>query len=335
MLLSMILPVFNSEPWLARCLDSILAAGVTNCEIILVDDGSSDGSHIIEDDYARRYPFVHVIRQSNCGPSSARNTGLRQCSGNYVAFFDSDDYLLSSAFAKTVSLLPTSDADFWVSDFYRVADNSSILDRVCQIEDHDYPSFDAEALEHFLNSGDCVWNIWRCLFNRHFLLENHLFFREGYHCGEDLEFMVRALTTAKKIAFYHNPYYCYRVNYGNTLTRRYTAERVRQLMTMLQSAVRHLNGDSRSVAVSIRRMLAREYFLNLSLYADCPRSERREALHHLQNAQNILALNDRGIYRLSARFASCFGIPVTAWLLLGMKRLRRVRRQILQRRHEP
>ena len=330
MLLSVIMPVYNAAAWLGACLDSVLAAGIAESEIILVDDGSTDESARIEDEYARRFSQIRVLRQPNAGPSAARNAGLRVCRGDYVAFLDSDDSVIPEAFGKTVALLERFEADFWVSDFFRVADNGVVLDRIEQIEDDSEPGFGDGPRLRSLTSGDCVWNVWRCLFRRRFLDENELRFREGFHCGEDLEFMVRALTAAKRVAFFHNPYYCYRVSYGATLTRRYTAERVRQLMVMLQSAGQLLDGDGSETAAALRRMLAREYVLNLSLYAECPRKERREALSYLRGAQ-ALSARAAGPYRPAARFARIFGIPLTARLLLGLKRVKRLARRIRQK----
>lgn len=330
MLLSVVMPVYNAEKWLEACLDSVLAAGVGDCEILLVDDGSTDESPAIEDEYARRFSQIRVLRQENAGPSAARNAGLRASRGDFVAFLDSDDRVIPEAFGKTVSLLSAHEADFWVSDFFRVADNGAVLDRIEQIAPCADPAFGSEVLRRYLTSGDCVWNVWRCVFRRRFLEENGLRFREGFHCGEDLEFMVRALTATERIAFFHNPYYCYRVNYGATLTRRYTAERVRQLMEMLQSAGRRLDGDAGETAAALRRMLAREYLLNLSLYAECPRAQRREALGYLRTAQS-LGCWAAGAYRPAALFARIFGITLTARLLLGLKRVKRLSRRIKQK----
>ena len=125
MLLSIIIPVYNAEAWLSACLDSVLAAVSEDCELILVDDGSTDGSFALAEAYARRFAQIRVLRQQNAGPSAARNAGLCVSRGDFVAFLDSDDTVIPEAFAKTISLLPSFAADFWVSDFFRVACNGN------------------------------------------------------------------------------------------------------------------------------------------------------------------------------------------------------------------
>ena len=198
-----------------------------------------------------------------------------------------------------------------------------MLDRVYQIEESDEP-LPGSYKTQFLSAPDCVWNVWRYIFRREYLDADPLRFLEGYSCGEDLEFIVRALMGTENIAFSHEPYYCYRVNYGNTLTRRYSAERVRQLMTMLLTARRGL--DDSEQARLLRQKLAREYILNLSLYAECPQDERNAAYAQLRSASE-LAENAAGVYKAAATAVKVTGIRAAAWLLLGMKRVkRRVRR---------
>ena len=93
MILSVIIPVYNVEKYLAECLDSVCSQTQKDIEIICIDDGSTDGSAAILDDYARRDPRVRVIRQANVGVGAARNRGLDIATGRYVYFIDSDDWL--------------------------------------------------------------------------------------------------------------------------------------------------------------------------------------------------------------------------------------------------
>lgn len=93
-LVSIIIPLYNAEPYLARCLYSVLAQSYNNLEIILVDDGSTDNSGFICDEYSEQDERVHVIHQTNQGQSVARNTGVQAATGDYVAFVDSDDEIV-------------------------------------------------------------------------------------------------------------------------------------------------------------------------------------------------------------------------------------------------
>ena len=103
-LLSVIVPVYNVENYLSRCVDSILSQSGVTLEVLLVDDGSTDASGKICDSYAARDDRVKVIHKENGGLSSARNTGLDRASGDYVTFVDSDDYLEPEAYGPMLDL---------------------------------------------------------------------------------------------------------------------------------------------------------------------------------------------------------------------------------------
>ena len=102
---SIIIPVYNVEEWLERCLDSILCDSCKDMELILVDDGSTDGSGRICDRYARFYKNVRVLHKENGGLSSARNAGLEKASGEWISFIDSDDWVEKDSFRKVRDLI--------------------------------------------------------------------------------------------------------------------------------------------------------------------------------------------------------------------------------------
>ncbi len=91
--ISIIIPVFNAEKYLERCLESILSQTYLQFEVIMIDDGSTDRSGAICDTYGKQYPFIHVVHSSNLGVGHARNIGLEMCKGEYVTFVDSDDFI--------------------------------------------------------------------------------------------------------------------------------------------------------------------------------------------------------------------------------------------------
>ena len=110
-LLSVVIPVYNVEKYLQQCVDSIINQLTDECEIILVDDGSPDGSGEICDRYANKDSRINVIHQQNGGLAAARNTGLDYARGEYVAFVDSDDYLDGHCIAKILSWISSGGAD--------------------------------------------------------------------------------------------------------------------------------------------------------------------------------------------------------------------------------
>ena len=109
-MVSVIIPVYNVQEYLARCVDSVLSQTYTNLEIILVDDGSLDMSGDMCDDYAHKDSRVRVVHKSNGGLSDARNAGLDIASGNYVAFIDADDYVHHQFVEKLYDTLQSTGA---------------------------------------------------------------------------------------------------------------------------------------------------------------------------------------------------------------------------------
>jgi len=101
--LSILVPVYNTEKYLKRCVESLLSQSVKDYEVILVDDGSTDGSGSICDEFARKDSRVRVIHQENAGPSAARLAGIRASCGAYLGFVDSDDYVESDFYERLLA----------------------------------------------------------------------------------------------------------------------------------------------------------------------------------------------------------------------------------------
>ncbi len=120
-LISIIIPVFNVAPLLERCLQSVHLQEYTNLEIILVDDGSNDGSGDICDAWAKKDPRIRVLHQANGGPSLARNAGVAAARGAYISFVDADDYVADNMIALLYRRLTAQKADMAIGNFYYVS----------------------------------------------------------------------------------------------------------------------------------------------------------------------------------------------------------------------
>ncbi|WP_181158587.1 bifunctional glycosyltransferase/CDP-glycerol:glycerophosphate glycerophosphotransferase [Leucobacter massiliensis] len=118
-LLSVVVPVYNVERHLAQCLNSLLRQNYRRLEIVVVDDGSPDGSYEVARGIARRDPRVRIVRQANGGLSAARNTGVRHARGEYLAFLDSDDFVDRHPYAEAIASLRRSGSDFAVLPYRR------------------------------------------------------------------------------------------------------------------------------------------------------------------------------------------------------------------------
>lgn len=120
LLLSVIVPVYNVKSYINRCLESIVEQLDSRIEIILVDDGSTDGSGVICDDYASKYDAIKVIHQTNKGVSAARNQGLKMAQGEYIAWIDPDDYVTPNWKESILDALVTKNVDILIYDYISI-----------------------------------------------------------------------------------------------------------------------------------------------------------------------------------------------------------------------
>lgn len=154
--LSVIVPIYNVEKFLRRCIDSIINQSYSNLEIILVDDGSPDNCGKICDEYAALDNRIKVIHQANGGLSAARNIGIDSATGEYVAFIDSDDYIASNMYDEMISLMETNDLDIISCNAF-IAKGKKIIG-CCgngELEIYDRDTILVKALQDYDNSA---WN---------------------------------------------------------------------------------------------------------------------------------------------------------------------------------
>lgn len=154
-LVSIVVPVYNVELYLSRCIDSIITQSYDTIEIILVDDGSQDNCPCICDDYAVKDSRIRVIHKLNGGLSDARNAGLERINGQYVAFVDSDDFLNKYYIEKLYTALITNNADVAICNFQKVDGNYNKL-----VSNSEYIQF--------IGNSKIIWNeeaFWNAYFS--------------------------------------------------------------------------------------------------------------------------------------------------------------------------
>ena len=117
---SVVIPVYNVEKYLVQCLDSVVAQDYKDIEVILVDDGSTDSSGLICDEYAKKYQFIDVIHKKNGGLGYARNTGIERAKGDYITFIDSDDIVGKQMITNLINQIDRNGADTVVGGFRRI-----------------------------------------------------------------------------------------------------------------------------------------------------------------------------------------------------------------------
>ena len=202
---SVIIPVYNAARTLRRCLDSLVDQSFDDYELLLINDGSTDGSDAICREYANVYPCIRYFAKENGGISSARNLGLEQAKGEYILFVDSDDYVaetyletINRAVSETHPDLLIFGAEStgmgekkWITGAYREAEELNIARRI------------AEAMQRYLFSS-----LWNKVFKRETIERFHLRFENGLAIGEDQLFIftyamhIKSLASVEEILYF-------------------------------------------------------------------------------------------------------------------------------------
>lgn len=231
---SIIVPVYQVETYLERCLDSLLAQTCQDCEFVLVDDGSRDRSGEICEQYAKKDDRVKVYHKQNGGLSSARNYGIDHASGEYVLFVDSDDYVgadLCAALEKAGKQCPRADVLVYGGT---EEDDTSVIRSLRHMESEKVKVWKArEYMVSAYQNRNLAVQAWLYTYRRAFLDEKGLRFREGI-LHEDVEFTPRALLQAGQIVEVPGDYYHYVVREGSISTGRNREKNIRNLFRTLE-----------------------------------------------------------------------------------------------------
>lgn len=214
---SVIIPVYNAEKTIKRCLDSLIGQNFENIEILLVNDGSIDRSGNICREYAKRYGFVRYFEKKNGGVSSARNLGLDYAEGEYILFVDSDDWVSNSYFKTIDTLLTEDDYDYVIFSHYIVSDSISKEVRL------PYRSSDNTAkVMSYISEAMCrkyINSPWAKVYRRKIIKEYNLRFNGEISIGEDRAFNLRYVLHIESIVVSDKLLYYVDIGNGSSLSR--------------------------------------------------------------------------------------------------------------------
>lgn len=250
-LLTIIIPCYNVKKYIDRCLKDLLNSSY---EIILIDDGSTDGTSI-RCDYYNKYNNIKVYHKKNGGLSEARNFGLERASGKNILFLDSDDYINIETLKKVLYQFEKEDCEMIYCNFYKDI-NGKIIEQNL-IKTIEYYS-GIEGMKKLLLNNTYRPMVWKNLYKRDFLLKNQLYFKVGY-LHEDEDWLPRVLFKAKKIIFYPESFYYYCLNEQSI-----TQNKKDKNYTDLIQIVKDLRRDLQTTEDKNLRIID-SYFINLYL----------------------------------------------------------------------
>lgn len=210
-LISVIVPVYNIEAYLSKCISSILQQTYRNIHIVLVDDGSTDNSGQICDDFAKRDDRIEVVHKENEGVVSARKAGLFAAKGQFIGFVDGDDYIDRHMYGRMLDNLIYTKSDFVHTGYYKGQMTVSLLDdKVVDLQQNK-----GSLINHYILSSNSQEymssSIWSKLFKANFLRECFMEIPDGFLMGEDLVNLILCILKGTKMSIMDSCYYYYRV----------------------------------------------------------------------------------------------------------------------------
>ena len=209
-LISVIIPVYNVEKYIDKCIDSVVNQTYKNLEIILVDDGSPDNCPEICDKWANKDGRIKVIHQENRGLAGARQSGVKAARGDYIAFVDSDDWIDFNAYERCVQMINTYQCDIVIMDFLREYPEKSVPANK-QFDNNYYNKKDLINLVYPHMLEVVYANAWSKVIKRE-IIERYIFkVPENSRLGEDAGYTYSCLLAAKDLYFINECLYHYRV----------------------------------------------------------------------------------------------------------------------------
>lgn len=248
MKLSIIIPVYNVEKYVGRCLKSCLDQDFDDYEIVIVNDGTPDNSMNVVKDIALRHPNVRIINRPNGGLSAARNTGLADAKGDYVWFVDSDDRIETNCIGQLVNKAEKDQLDVLCFGLKLEYPDGNCMVRNIKHE------LDGKVYkgEDFICRVEMPPAAWAAIYRRAFLIRNTLKFYEGI-LHEDQEFTPRAYCLADRISYVNRLLYYYNQRAGSIMKSTRNVKRCRDLLSVAESlyefATSHLDENSQAYRI--------------------------------------------------------------------------------------
>lgn len=281
--LSVIIPVYNTEKYLKRCLESIINQTLKELEIIIINDGSTDNSDIICSEYVKKDKRIKYIITENKGGSSARNIGIQEATSDFITFVDSDDFIDKNMYEKMLEKLITEKTDFIMCGHKVITERNTERKKLKE--------------ESSLILQDGFSSVWNKIFKINILKENNILFPEQYQAGEDLVFSMKYLfSSLNGYSIVKGEFYNYVVR-GDSISFKFIDQR-----TKLIEAYKDIFEDKRhksfieELKILFKKQICKDYFNGINRVIYKKRYSKDDKLKILKSMDKIDKFNK--IYNL-------------------------------------
>ena len=284
--LSIIVPVFNTEKYVSECIDSIVKQDMSECELLVIDDGSTDNSLKICDLFAQKHKNIEVIHTKNRGVSSARNIGIAKASGDYIWFVDSDDILES----KAIKII----RDNYEKKYDMLAFGINEFDKKnCQSRIYEPGEIDGEtAISRVIADNDLRGYLFNKVFKLDIIKKNNIRFDENIKTCEDLLFCVEYLKHAKKISVLKDVLYNYRQRRGGAIHSGLNASQATALDAFLKIEEKCKPG---SLKVKSRALFVKAFYKYRPIISKTERGTYSKKVKQFSQDYRLFSKKDKGL----------------------------------------
>jgi len=319
---SIIIPVYNIEAYLPQCVASVLASQTSELEIILVNDGSTDGSPKLCDEYAKRDSRVRVVHQENSGLSSVRNTGIKNATGDYLLFVDGDDWIDASVLGQLEEMIKKSANPIDVC-FLEIAKVFPDGTQQSMGDGYDIARINRQSKEtvmtHLAGLPKYPGSACAKCVRRGLIASNSLFFEKGL-LSEDIDWTASLYKRAQHFAYIPKLFYFYRQNREGSITQGNIPKRLNDLLYIVE---KHSNIDIKTdeYQAQVNAFMAFEYMICIYMYSLLPNTERKKQKHRIKKLKWLLGYGHSRKIKLVRLVCSVAGITLTAEMLGIFKRM--------------
>lgn len=276
-LVSVIVPVYNPGEHFEKCVESIIGQTYSNLEIILVDDGSTDGSEKLCDEFAKKDSRINVIHQPNGGVSNARNNGLKKCKGDYVCFVDSDDYIENNMISIAVSHIFEEGCQLVTFGYTKELPNGKIKDITMP---HITERANYKVFDDYVCRGYSL-HVWNKLIKKDIIIK---YFNENYKTCEDMLFSSQfyngyVKTCITSDVLYHKT--------GDNLSKNYSDDYLQGINLILSKVRKNLDCPLNKIP----HFCAHLYLLCMSCIASKNEEDKKIVLNTSRNLRKVLLKN--------------------------------------------
>lgn len=317
-MISFIIPVYNVKEYINECVDSILNQITSSCEIILIDDGSTDGSGYICDEYAIKDFRVIVIHQENRGLASARNTGLEHANGDYIAFVDSDDYIADNCIDPILKWISRGGTDICFMKAIKVFPNGKqqLLDD--EMDSHCLKENKENTIRYLSKRSKYPGSPCTKLIKRSLIENNNFRFPDDRRISEDLGFVLRCILNAESYDTLLIDYYYYRQARSGSITNNVTYKSFLGLKAFIEESISILTENKKTkgnIEKYAMSFIAYEFSIMIWQYKLIETKNKEEAMRFLKKYKWVLKYSASNKTRFIKMVCDFFGMTLCAELL--------------------